>query len=279
MTIPHPTSGDHHIIYEILIDEIEISKFNVRKHTVEKDLQELAASIKEHGQLQPVVLRGEYGKPPYELIIGQRRYCALRDILKAETIKATFAGYISPLNAKIRSLAENMVRSELSYEDTADAVTALYKELGRNDQKVSEKTGLSLRKVRQFIYIEERASEKTRKELRDGKVQPADVQRALRAASDDIAKADRLLELMKKHHLDRYQKSRLVDVGLANPKASPEKIIELAKPPAIEKVYMVRLPEKVHAALLTASKSLAHTPDELAAQAVEEWLKEKGFLE
>jgi len=266
------------MVHEILIEKIDISDENVRKHVSDKDLQELADSIKLHGQFQPVVLRGTRQDPRHELIIGQCRFLAIRDILKHKYIKAIFAGKISNIEASIRSLTENMVRSELSYADTADAVTALYKHFDRNDRRVQKETGLSLRKVRQFIDIEERASEKTKQKLRRKEVQPVDVQRAIRAASGNIEKADELLELMKKHSLDKFQKERMVYYGQANPKASAEEIINRTKPPAVERTVIVRLPEKARKGLIAASKQLRMTLDEVASVAVEEWLTSKGFL-
>lgn len=265
-------------IHEIRLKDISVSKDNVRKQNIDTDLQELAESIKRHGQLQPVVLLGEFGKPPYEIIIGQRRYIAFRDILNVHTIKATFAGKISNVEASIRSLAENMIRSDLSYEDTANAVTQLYKHFGRDDHRVHKETGLSLRKVRQFIHIEERASKKTKSQLRQGEITPVDVQRALWAASDDINKADELLELMKKYKFDKFQKGRMVEYGKTNPRASAREIIERAKPPAVERTFIVKLSENARKALIMASEKLAMNPDELAAFAVEEWLMEKGFV-
>ena len=263
------------------LKDIEIDDVNVRHHEPEKDLEELADSIKRHGQLQPVVLRGEYGKPPYpyKLMIGQRRYLAIRNILRKPTILGVFAGKITDEEAKIRSLVENMVRTELSYEDTADAITSLYKDFKRNDRKVAEHTGLALRTVRQFIYIEERASEKTKQRLRKKQVQPADVQRALRAASDDIDKADELLDLMKERKLPPPAKKRMIEYGQENPRASARAIIEHAEPPAIERAFLVTLPDKVRRALSKASEKLRMSPDEVAARAVEEWLLDKGFVE
>jgi ParB/RepB/Spo0J family partition protein len=266
------------MIYEIPVDKIDISDKNVRKNVVDHDLQELADSIRLHGQLQPVVLRGAFQDPRHELIIGQRRFLAIRDILKRKHIKAMFAGKISNIEASIRSLTENMVRSDLSYADTADAITELYKHFDRDDRRVSKETGLSLRKVRQFIDIEERASEKTKQKLRKKEVQPVDVQRALRAASGNIDKADELLELMKKYSLSTFQKGRMVDYGQANPRASAEEIIKRAEPPAVERTIIVRLPEKARIGLITASKQLRMSLDEVASVAVEEWLASKGFL-
>lgn len=48
-------------IHEIKLGDIEIDKFNVRHSNAMKDLDELAASIKKHNLLQPVVLLGSHG--------------------------------------------------------------------------------------------------------------------------------------------------------------------------------------------------------------------------
>ena len=266
------------MIYDIPLDEIKVSDENVRQTEPEKDLKELADSIKKHGQMQPVVLRGEYEKPPYKLIIGQRRYLAHKDILNRKTIKAVFAGKIDDIEAKIRSLTENMCRVELGYKDAADAVTFLYKHFRRDDRRVAKETGLSLRKIRQYIYIGERASDKTKQKLRTGKVEPKDVQRALRAASDDIEKADELLDLMEEYELDSHQKSRIVEYGQEYPRASAKQIIKSAQEPVVERSFVVKLSDHAHAGLLEAAKTLRMAPDELAARAVEEWLSTKGFV-
>ena len=91
-------------IFEIPLSQIEISRDNVRESRPETDLDELAASIKIHGLLQPVVLKGRFGNPPYELIGGQRRYLAHQKLRKS-AIKAIFAGVgLSRTDVVIRSL-------------------------------------------------------------------------------------------------------------------------------------------------------------------------------
>jgi len=265
-------------VYEIPLKDIDIDKGNVRHAETNGELEELADSIKKHGQLQPVVLRGKYGHPPYKLIIGQRRFLAHQRIPK-KTIKATFSETISNVEAAIRSLAENMCRVELSYADAANAITALYKEFDHNDRQVAKETGLSLQRVRQYIYIEERASPQTKADLRrKGGVKPVDVQRALKAASDDIGKADKLLEIMKKYQFDKYQKSRMVEYGETHPKASVEEIAKQAQKPSVERAFIVRLSERARKALIDAAEKLSMSPDEVAARAVEEWLSSKGFV-
>ena len=190
-------------IYEIKLSDIEISDQSVRLTHQTKDLDELAASIKKHGLLQPVVLIGDYGEPPYKLIAGQRKYFA-HERLNKKTIRSVFTGELSKQQALLRSLVENVHRVALNHTDTAKAITDLYREFNKDERKVQKETGLSLRKVRDYIDIEAQASPKMKRKLRDKKVSPADVKRALGAAQGHIKKAEELLELMEEYPLTRY---------------------------------------------------------------------------
>jgi len=263
-------------VYDVPLKEIEVSGDNVRQSEPERDLQELADSIRKHGQLQPAVLMGTFGKPPYQLIVGQRRFLAHR-MLKLPAIKALFIPKMSTAEAKVCSLVENMCRAELTYNDTADAITWLFKRFGGDAKRVHRETGISVQKINQYVHIEDRASEKTKQELRKGKVSRVDVHRALQAAHDDIDKADELLEKMRGY--DRYEKSRLVEYGKTHPGASVAQLVRHAEEPEVERNLIVKLPDHVRKALQAAAKAMSMDPDEVAARAVEEWLSDQGFMQ
>jgi ParB family chromosome partitioning protein len=264
-------------IHDIPIRQIEVSDENVRQTDKDKDLDELADSIAKHGQLQPVVLRGSYGNPPYELIVGQRRFLACRK-LNRPNLRCVFGGDVSDVRASIWSLAENMLRVDLNHADAARAITRLYKHFGRDERRVQKETGISLRRIRQYIDIEERASPEMKKELRAKRVSPADVQRALRAAGGDSSKAERLLDRMRRYQLTTYQKKTLVEFAEGHPRASVDDIVAQARKPKFERTIMVNLPDEVHEGLERAAKKLAMGPEEVAAQALSEWLSAKGFI-
>ena len=264
-------------IHEIRLKDIEISDDNVRLSDPKRDLDELAASIKKHGLLQPVVLKGEIGNPPYELISGQRRFLAHEQILKAPTIRAVFAGKLSKTDAVVRSLVENMQRLELEYEDTAKAVTYLYQKLG-DEKKVHVETGLSLRKIRDFILIEARATPKMKAMLRAHKVSTADVKRAIRAAQDNLKKAEELVDLIVKHNPTTHQKRRLVMYGEQSKAASATNILSQAMKPHVEQNIMISLPEELRIALTKATKSMAMEPEELAEKVLGDWLRDQGYF-
>jgi ParB/RepB/Spo0J family partition protein len=264
-------------IHEIPLQQIEISNQNVRHGNPTKDLDELAASIKSLGLLQPVVLLGEYGKPPYKLIAGQRRFLAHQELGKKH-IRATFAGRQDRIHATLLSLVENLQIVELNHADTAKAVTYLYEQFDRDEKRVQKATGLSIRKIRDYVNIQLQASDKMKQMLTEKKVTTTDVKRALRAAQGNIKKAEQLLDLMGTFPLTKYQKKRLIECGDSDPNASAKKIIEQATKPRVEQSIIVSLPEIVRQGLERASKGMSKEPEEIVADALHEWLSIQGFI-
>ena len=266
-------------IYNVALKEIEISEFNVRHgKNATKDIEELAASIKKHGLLQPVVLLGEHGTPPYELIAGQRRFLA-HESLNKRTIRAVFAGDLNKEKAVLLSLIENLQSVELNYTDSARAISELYESYGKDERKVQRETGLSLRRVRDYLTIESQASPKMKRQLKEKKVAPADVKRALRAAQGNIKKAETLLTLMSKYPLTKHQKRRVTEYGEDHTRASAEKILEEAMKPRVEQSIMVSLPEDVRQGLELATKELSQEAEDIVMEVLQEWLSEQGFID
>jgi ParB family chromosome partitioning protein len=260
-------------IREIPLKEIELSKLNVRVTDKNVGIDELAESIKKYGLLQPVILKGEYGKPPYELIVGQRRFLAHK-LLKEKKIRAVFCEEDNEMKLRMLSLSENMHRAELNYSDKADAITLLYKELGRNAKKVAAELGISVPTVIEYVKLEEQATAKAKDLLKRKSIKKADVKRAISAAQGDPAKIDKLLDELPK--LTRYEKDRAVNYGRKE-KATVEKIIEEAKKPKLERTVILNLNQDTDDALKRAGEKLAMDREEIAALALEEWLKENGF--
>jgi ParB family transcriptional regulator, chromosome partitioning protein len=264
-------------IYDVKLNDIEISDLNVRHANAQTDIDELAASIKQHGLLQPVVLLGNYGKPPYKLIAGQRRFLA-HERLKARTIRAVFAGKVAEDEAILLSLIENLQSVELNHADSMKAITRLYETYDKDERRVHKETGLSLRRIRDYLTINSQASDKMKAMLRQKKVTPADVKRALRAAQGHLRKAEELLALMAAYPLTKHQKSRIVDYGESHESASPEKILEEAMRPRVEQSILVSLPEEVRKGLEKAMKSLEQEAEEIVADILQAWLAEQGFI-
>jgi len=264
-------------IHEIKLAEIQVSEFNVRHENETQELSELAASIKKHGLLQPVVLMGVPGQPPYQLIAGQRRFLAHRKLRKTK-IRAVFAGRINDEKAVLLSLVENIQSVKLNHADMVRAVTQLYEIYGKDERRVHEETGLSLRKVREFLSIQAQASPEMLKKLERNEVAPVDVKRVLIAAQGNIKKAEELLDLMGKEKLTRHEKTRVIEYGRQHPKATARKILTEAQKPRVEQKILVSLPDDIRDGLEKATKNLAREAEDIVTQVLGQWLEHQGFI-
>jgi len=249
---------------------------NVRQTDRDVDVEDLAKSIKKHGQLQPILLRGEIGKPPYDLIAGHRRLAAHKHLSKTAILARFKPSNYDDFKARIDSLVENMQRVNLNHADAAEAITAMYNKYGKDEKKVADDLGLSLRTVRDYIKIEEQASPYAKRLLKERKVTKADVKRAIEAAQGNLAKADRLLDKMPE--LYGHEKKKAVDYGKEHPKASDDEILREAKKGRSLKTIVLSIEPKIDDALEKAEQKLYMNREEIAGKALEEWLIEKGFL-
>ena len=264
------------IIHSIALNDVEVAEENVRKSHADEAIQELADSIKIHGQMQPIVLKGDENSPkPYKIIVGQRRYLA-HMLLGKESIKAVFSGVNDATNALLYSLAENMQRTEPKYTDTAKAITALYVHFDRDEYKVKEALGLNVRTIRDYINIEEFSTEKGKKYLEEGKITKADLKRVIQAANGDKQKIDELVEIISS--LSKYEKNRAVGFGQENPSASTDEIVEEAKKPKLEETVILNLSMEITEAVRIASEDLSVDLETLSMTVLTEWLKENEYL-
>ena len=189
-----------------------------------------------------------------------------------------FAGPLSKTEAVVKSLVENMQRRDLDYHDTAKAITDLYKKYNKDERRVHKETGLSLKKIRDLILIEARATTKMKDLMRKRKVSPVDVKRAIRAAQGNLEKAEKLVDLIIEHKPTTHQKRRLVMYGEMDYRATANKILEEAMQPHVEQSILISLPDEVRQGLITATKSMSIEAEELAAKVLADWLRNQGFL-
>ena len=109
---------------ELQIAEIVVKRGNRLVGGMDKDgLKELAESIKAVGVLEPIIVRPTGGKPPYELVVGERRLLACK-ILKRTTIPATIQELDDQQVTEVRVI-ENLQRQDIHPLDEA----AGYREL------------------------------------------------------------------------------------------------------------------------------------------------------
>lgn len=267
----------------ISLRKITMGTSKIRTHLDEEDLQELKESIKALGLLQPVLLMPRKEKDRYELLIGQRRLKAYKQLRAEESeedrwkeIPAFVVSEKAGDKALALSLAENICRVDLSRTDTTDAVTELYKLYGRDVKKVAKATGMWPETIRRYIYVKEYGSQKILDLLDKDRVSLLDAKRALQAAQWRIAKAERILERMV--GLTRTEKKRFAEYVKQNPRASFDDGIREAKKPRIQRRISVDLTETMRTGLEKAQKAWEMPAEEIVAQVLEEWLDEQGYL-
>ena len=155
-------------VLQVHIEDIIPNRFQPRLNFDEQGLQELAASIREHGIIQPLVLRKLGDK--YEIIAGERRYKAAQ-IAGLTTVPAVIANIDDNQSAEV-ALVENVQRRDLtaieearSYKNLLDkgylTQDQLAKRMGLSQPAVANKLRLlNLDEEVQQALLEEKISER-----------------------------------------------------------------------------------------------------------------------
>jgi ParB family chromosome partitioning protein len=125
---------------EIGIDDIHPGQYQPRRNIRDEGLQELAASIKAQGVMQPIVLRRR-PSGGYELIAGERRWRAAR-LAGLEGIPAVIKD-VSDERAIAMALIENIQREDLNPLEEALALQRLQEEFHLTQQQVADAVGKS----------------------------------------------------------------------------------------------------------------------------------------
>lgn len=126
-------------VTEIKINRILPNPHQPRRDFDDEKLEELAASIREHGVIQPIIVR-ENGDM-YELVAGERRWRAAKK-LGHTTIPAIIKEYTDGEVMEI-ALIENLQREDLNPIEEAAAYKQLMEEFGLTQDELSKKIGKS----------------------------------------------------------------------------------------------------------------------------------------
>jgi ParB family chromosome partitioning protein len=135
---------------ELPIELVRPNAKQPRKRFDDAGLEALAASLREQGVLQPILVRPQHGGT-YELVAGERRWRAaklagldrvpaiVQDRDDAQTLEA--------------ALVENMAREDLNPVEEARAVAALVEELGLTREAVGARVGRSRVAISNLLRI------------------------------------------------------------------------------------------------------------------------------
>lgn len=122
------------------LDKLQAGRYQPRTRMDETSLQELAASIRQHGLMQAIVVR-PLGADRYEIIAGERRFRAAR-MAGLEEVPVMLRD-VSDQNALAMALIENIQREDLNPLEEAQAIRRLLDEFQYTHEQASEAIGRS----------------------------------------------------------------------------------------------------------------------------------------
>lgn len=138
------------------ISLIRPNPYQPRKIFSDKELEELAMSIEQQGLLQPIVVCEKVDETGtfYELVAGERRLRAVRDILTRPRIKAIISKEITTIgHQEEAALVENIQRSDLNPMEEARAIQAIMDREGLTQEQVSKRIGKPRSEVSNLIRL------------------------------------------------------------------------------------------------------------------------------
>lgn len=135
-------------LYLVPLKDLEVDQEQPRKYFDEGSLDEMVASIKEHGVLQPVIFRvNEEGQ--LVLVSGERRYRAAQ----AAALDCIPAIYHEGTDKAVIALVENLMREDLTVIEEAEAVERLKNERSYNQEEISRVIGKKVPTISEILKV------------------------------------------------------------------------------------------------------------------------------
>jgi ParB family chromosome partitioning protein len=160
-----PAAAPGRALLQLPVEAVERNPHQPRKRFDEARLEELAASIREHGVVEPILVRREGGK--YRIVAGERRWRAaqragLREvpaILREATDREAFE----------LALVENIQRADLNAIEEAEAFEVLATEHGLTQEQIAVRVGKERSTVANALRLLRLPAE-VRDAVRDGQL-------------------------------------------------------------------------------------------------------------
>lgn len=133
-----PAYGDKSV-FTCAVERLVPQKGQPRQHFEKERLEELAQSIREHGLLEPIVVRRVQGQDRFEIIAGERRWRASQRAGLKEVM--VVVKDVTPKAAFELALIENVQREDLNPVELAEALGRLVKEHGYSQDQLAQRLG------------------------------------------------------------------------------------------------------------------------------------------
>ncbi|CAM3076135.1 ParB/RepB/Spo0J family partition protein [Paenibacillus sediminis] len=147
--IPSLSINDDDKVVEIPLSQLRPNPYQPRKTFDENSIQELAESIRQHGVIQPIIVRSVL--KGYEIIAGERRFRASQYCGNA-TIPAVVRNFTDQQVTEI-ALIENLQRENLNAIEIASAYQGLMDQFSLTQEELSLKVGKSRSHIANFLRL------------------------------------------------------------------------------------------------------------------------------
>ncbi|MDU2239392.1 MAG: ParB/RepB/Spo0J family partition protein [Paenibacillus sp.] len=147
--IPALSIQDDDKVIEIPLNQLRANPYQPRKTFDEEAIRELAESIRQHGVIQPIIVRSVL--KGYEIIAGERRFRASQFCGNA-TIPAVVRSFSDQQVMEI-ALIENLQRENLNAMEVAVAYQGLMDQFQLTQEELSMKVGKSRSHIANFLRL------------------------------------------------------------------------------------------------------------------------------
>ncbi len=136
-------------VQEVELKDLRPNPYQPRKQFDHETLQELADSIREHGIVQPLVVRESIRG--YEIVAGERRYRAAQ-LLGLTTVPVVIRSFTDEQMMEI-ALIENLQREDLNPMEIASAYQKLMSHFSLTQEELAQRVGKSRPHVTNFLRL------------------------------------------------------------------------------------------------------------------------------
>ncbi|MBT3696927.1 MAG: ParB/RepB/Spo0J family partition protein [Gammaproteobacteria bacterium] len=204
----------NHRILSIPVDKIVRNKDQPRQLFFNESLESMATSIKENGQLAPILVRKS--KDGYEIIAGERRWRAMQSI-KEHSIDAIVMDVDDKESALI-AIVENVQREQLNVIEEAEALHKLHAEYNMTHDDIAKYTGKSRSHITNILRLND-LTQYVKSKLVDGSIEMGHARAVL---SLDMVKQESII----KQAVLRKLSVRSVESLARNSRTAPNKKIK-----------------------------------------------------
>lgn len=185
------------------IHDIKPNENQPRKSFDENKLEELAVSIKEHGLIQPIILRK--AQKGYEIVAGERRWRACRKAGIKEI--PCIIKELSDEQNMLLAIIENMQREDLNPIEEAEGLNQMITTFGMTQEQVSKSVGKSRPYITNALRLL-KLPESVREMVSNGKLSTGHA-RAI-AGISETEKQIRIAEYAVEHELSVREIEKLI---------------------------------------------------------------------